>query len=158
MPMASRHSTLLGGHPYAGTHCGGQYTFVYGSAALNSALQVTSTIRKGSGPSMCQPCKTHQNSHLGTTLQLPIVIGHQHQIIAIICAFHFLYMHNFMGSFIFPILKEKKLYPFSQEVTDDKAPQSERGIKSRAILGRQVKGIVTEQIHDGQQSMADESE
>ena len=26
--------------------------------------------------------------------------------------------------------------------SDDKAPQSERGIKSRAILGRQVNGIV----------------
>ncbi|KAL7583274.1 hypothetical protein Lser_V15G42843 [Lactuca serriola] len=71
-----------------------------------------------------------------------------------------------------------------QEAANDKAPQSERGIKSRAILGRQVKGIVTEQIievesglgpyeieydeewlaitrrkvHGGQQSMVDEIE
>lgn len=40
MPIASRHSTLLGGHPPAGTHYGGQYTSVYGSTALNSALRV----------------------------------------------------------------------------------------------------------------------
>ncbi|CAH1445056.1 unnamed protein product [Lactuca virosa] len=32
-----------------------------------------------------------------------------------------------------------------KDAADDKAPQSERGIKSRAILGRQVNGIVTEQ-------------
>nr|KAJ0216490.1 hypothetical protein LSAT_V11C300152410 [Lactuca sativa] len=41
----------------------------------------------------------------------------------------------------------RKLLLFSRnEAADYKAPQSERGMKSRAILGRQVKGIVTEQI------------
>ncbi|CAI9299705.1 unnamed protein product [Lactuca saligna] len=38
------------------------------------------------------------------------------------------------------------LHELMEEAVVDKAPQSERGIKSRAILGRQVKGIVTEQI------------
>ncbi|KAI3497424.1 hypothetical protein L1887_40022 [Cichorium endivia] len=35
--------------------------------------------------------------------------------------------------------------PRQKDAADDKAPQSERGIKSRAILGRQANGIVTEQ-------------
>ena len=49
-----------------------------------------------------------------------------------------------MSSFLTSIF----LYNFylGQEAGDDKAPQSERGIKSCAILGRQVKGIVTEQV------------
>nr|GFA20829.1 hypothetical protein [Tanacetum cinerariifolium] len=41
-PDDLRHSTLLGSHPSAGTHYGGQYTFVYGSSALNSTLQYMS--------------------------------------------------------------------------------------------------------------------
>ncbi|CAI9267858.1 unnamed protein product [Lactuca saligna] len=38
------------------------------------------------------------------------------------------------------------LHELMEEAADDKAPQSKRGIKSRAILGRHVKGIVIEQI------------
>ena len=52
--------------------------------------------------------------------------------------------HSLMSSFLTSIF----LYNFylGQEAADDKVPQSERGIKSHAILGRQVKGIVTEQV------------
>lgn len=64
MPIASRHSTLLGGHPPAGTHYGGQYTSVYGSTALNSALQVPPTSSKGAGPSILEG-----RSGYGSTMQ-----------------------------------------------------------------------------------------
>ncbi|KAA8530025.1 hypothetical protein F0562_034559 [Nyssa sinensis] len=60
--MASRHSSLLGGpqeadiggyraHPSAGAHYGGQYSSVYGSAALSNAQQVPAISAKGAGPS-----------------------------------------------------------------------------------------------------------
>ncbi|CAI9262213.1 unnamed protein product [Lactuca saligna] len=68
------------------------------------------------------------------------------------------------------------LHELMEEAVDDKAPQSERGIKSRAILGRQNievesglgpyeieydeewLAITRRKVHGGQQSMVDESE
>ncbi|KVI03481.1 hypothetical protein Ccrd_018215, partial [Cynara cardunculus var. scolymus] len=64
MSIASRHSALLGGHSSAGAHYGGQYTSVYGSTALNSALQVPATSAKGAGPSVLEG-----RSGYGSTLQ-----------------------------------------------------------------------------------------
>ncbi|KAH1264622.1 Cell division cycle and apoptosis regulator protein 1 [Glycine max] len=58
--VASRHSTILGGsqdvdvggyRPSAATQYGGQYSSVYGSAALSSAQQVPSLSTKGSASS-----------------------------------------------------------------------------------------------------------
>ena len=40
MSLSSRHSAILGGRPSAGAHYGGQYTSMYGSVAVSSALQV----------------------------------------------------------------------------------------------------------------------
>ncbi|GMP92431.1 hypothetical protein CsSME_00042660 [Camellia sinensis var. sinensis] len=62
LSMASRHSSMLGGpqesditgyrgHPSAGAHYGGQYSSVYGSAALSSGQQVSGMSAKGAGPS-----------------------------------------------------------------------------------------------------------
>ncbi|KAL7001476.1 hypothetical protein U1Q18_002627 [Sarracenia purpurea var. burkii] len=60
--MASRHSSMLGGpqesditgyrgHPSVGTHYGGPYSSVYGSAALSSSQQVPGMSAKGAGSS-----------------------------------------------------------------------------------------------------------
>ncbi|KAI3812370.1 hypothetical protein L1987_17077 [Smallanthus sonchifolius] len=54
LSMASRHSALLGSHPSAGAHYGGQYTSVYGSTAHNSALQTPPTSVKGAGSSVLE--------------------------------------------------------------------------------------------------------
>ncbi|KAI7994060.1 Protein SHORT ROOT IN SALT MEDIUM 1, partial [Camellia lanceoleosa] len=62
LSMASRHSSMLGGpqesditgyrgHPSTGAHYGGQYSSVYGSAALSSGQQVSGMSAKGAGPS-----------------------------------------------------------------------------------------------------------
>ncbi|XP_042983456.1 protein SHORT ROOT IN SALT MEDIUM 1 isoform X1 [Carya illinoinensis] len=60
--QAARHSSMLGGsleadvggyrtHPPAAAHYGGQYSSVYGLAALSSAQQVPALNAKGAGPS-----------------------------------------------------------------------------------------------------------
>ncbi|KAK1438095.1 hypothetical protein QVD17_03898 [Tagetes erecta] len=54
LSMASRHSSLLGSHPSAGAHYGGQYTSVYGSSAHSSALQVPALGSKGAGSSVLE--------------------------------------------------------------------------------------------------------
>ncbi|KAI3516880.1 hypothetical protein L1887_16006 [Cichorium endivia] len=51
MPMASRHSTMLSGHPSTATHYGGQYASVYGSMALSSALEAPGANARESGTS-----------------------------------------------------------------------------------------------------------
>ncbi|KAI3713942.1 hypothetical protein L1987_72530 [Smallanthus sonchifolius] len=54
LSRGSRHSALLGSHPSAGAHYGGQYTSVYGSTAHNSALQPPPTSVKGAGSSVLE--------------------------------------------------------------------------------------------------------
>ncbi|KAJ0719229.1 putative Cell cycle and apoptosis regulator protein [Helianthus annuus] len=51
LSMSSRHAAMLAGHPSAGAHYGGQYSSVYGSAGLSTALQTPGASAKGSGPS-----------------------------------------------------------------------------------------------------------
>ncbi|KAK3000797.1 hypothetical protein RJ639_021728 [Escallonia herrerae] len=49
LAIASRHSSMLGG-----AHYGGQYSSVYGSAALSSAQQIPSVSAKGAGQAALQ--------------------------------------------------------------------------------------------------------
>ncbi|PWA84202.1 DBC1/CARP1-like protein [Artemisia annua] len=49
--MSARHAAMLSNHPSATAQFGGQYSSVYGSMGLNSALQAPGASAKGSGSS-----------------------------------------------------------------------------------------------------------
>nr|GEV78506.1 cell division cycle and apoptosis regulator protein 1-like isoform X1 [Tanacetum cinerariifolium] len=64
LSMSARHAAMLSNHPSAAAQYGGQYSSVYGSVGLNSALQAPGASAKGSGSSALEG-----RSGYGSTMQ-----------------------------------------------------------------------------------------